>query len=168
LKWRIAWGALAIGVFGLVLSCIYMENPYAADVLFYGYPFLWLETSKSLMVQFPPIPNRIIILPGLYFDFLLYSAIGLVFSYLVFTLNESLKLMKFFLKSGAILVVGLFMFGFMLTGSGPTPGVGPIGMGVMLVILFALPLDVVCTIAYGYYRLFTKWGSRRARVNIIP
>jgi hypothetical protein len=43
-----ALGALAIGTFGLVLSCVYMENPYLADELFYGYPFLWLETSKSL------------------------------------------------------------------------------------------------------------------------
>jgi hypothetical protein len=36
----------------------------------------------------------------------------------------------------------LFLFGFILTGVGPTPEVGPIGMGVMLVILFFVIFDV--------------------------
>lgn len=160
LKWRIVLSAFAIGGFCLVLSCIYMENPYLEDELFYGYPSLWLETSKSLWLQFPPIPNRITILPGFLVDLLLYSSIGLVISYMVFTLNENMRILRFFLKSGAVFVVGLFLLGFLLTGSGPTPGAGPIGVGLMLVIILALPLALVCTIAYGYYRLFIKWRSK--------
>jgi hypothetical protein len=138
-----------------------MENPYWEDRLFYGYPFLWLETSKSLWVQFPPIPSRITILSGFFADLLLYSSIGLVISYMMFTLDENMRLLKFFLKSGAVFVAGLFLAGFMLTGSGPTPGAGPIGVGVMLVLILALPLTLVCTIAYGYYRLCIKWRSRK-------
>ena len=161
MKWRIVLGALAIGAFGLVFSCIYMENPYWEDQLFYGYPFLWLETSKSLRVQFPPIPSKIIILPGFFVDLLLYSSIGLVVSYMVFTLNENTRLMKFFAKSGTVFVAGLFLSGFMLTGSGPTPGAGPIGVGVGLVLILALPLTLICTIAYGYYRLLIKLRSKR-------
>jgi len=138
-----------------------MENPYWEDELFYGYPFLWLETSKSLRVQFPPIPNKITILSGFFVDLLLYSSIGLVVSYMVFTLNENMRLMKFFVKSGAVFIVSLFLLGFPLTPSGPTPGVGPIGMGFMLAVTLALPLTLFCTIAYGYYRLFIKWRSRK-------
>jgi len=58
---------------------------------------------------------------------------------MVFTLNENVRLLKFFLKSGAVFVVGSFFAGFFLTGPGPTPtpGIGPIGLGVQLVFLFA-------------------------------
>lgn len=112
-----------------------MENPYWEDQLFYGYPFLWLETSKSLLVQFPPIPRKIILLPGFFVDLSLYLSAGLVVSYMVFTLNENMLLLRFFLKSGAVFVVGSFFAGLFLTGSGPTPGVGPIGVGVQLVFI---------------------------------
>lgn len=154
-------GTLAIGAFGLVLSCIYMENPYWEDQLFYGYPFLWLETSKGLWLQFPPIPHRITILSGFFADLLLYSSAGLVVSYMVFTLNENMRLMKFFLKSGAVFLGSLFLAGFLLTAPGPTPGVGPIGMGVQLALIFSSPAALVCTIAYGYYRLFKKRRTRK-------
>ena len=154
-------GVFAIGVFGLVLSCIYMENPYWEDQLFYGYPFLWLETSKSLLVQFPPIPKKIIVLPGFFIDLLLYSSVGLVISYMVFTLNENMRLLKFFLKSGAVFLASLFFTGFLLTASGPTPGVGPIGNGMQLAFIFSLPATLVCTIAYGYYKLFVNWRAKK-------
>jgi hypothetical protein len=154
-------GVFAFGVFGLVLSCIYMENPYWEDRLFYGYPFLWLETSRSLSVQFPPIPKKIIVLPGVFADLLLYSSIGFVVSYMVFTLNENMRLLKFSLKSGAVFLACSFIAGFLLTAPGPTPGVGPIGVGVSLVFIFSVPATLVCTIAYGYYKLFMNWRARK-------
>jgi hypothetical protein len=61
----------------------------------------------------------------------------------------------------------LFLLGFPLTPSGPTPGSGPIGMGVMLVITLVLPLALVCTIAYGYYRLFIKFRTKRLQQHQI-
>lgn len=72
-----------------------------------------------------------------------------------------MRLLKFFLKSGAVFVVSLFLLGFPLTPPGPTPGVDPIGSGVGLVLLLALPLTLVCTIAYGYYRLLIKCRSKK-------
>lgn len=138
-----------------------MENPYWEDQLFYGYPFLWLETSKSLLVQFPPIPNRIIVLPGFFVDLSLYLSVGLVISYMVFALNENVRLLKFFVKTGAVFLAGSFFAGFFLYAPGPTPGSGPIGVGVQLAFIFALPATCVCTITYGYYRLLMNWWAKK-------
>lgn len=167
LKWRIVVGAVAVGVFGLVLSTILMENPYGEDYLFYGYPLLWLETSKSLWVQFPPIPRRVVILTGFFVDFPLYLIAGFVISYLVFTLNENMKLLRFLVKSGIVFLVGSFLAGFMLGGVGsrPTGGVNPIGLGMQFAFLFSLPATLVCTIIYGYFRLFKKWKTQGASAH---
>ncbi len=161
MRWSVVLGTFVIGMFGLVLSCIYMENPYQEDQLLYGYPFLWLETSKSLSVQLPPIPKNIIILPGFFADLLLYLSVGLVISYMVFTLNENKMILKFFLKSEAIFLVVSFLAGFILYAPGPTPGAGPIGIGVGLALIFASPAAFICTIAYGYYKIFINWRTKK-------
>jgi hypothetical protein len=163
LKWRIVVGAVAVGVFGLALSTILMENPYGEDRLFYGYPLLWLETSKSLWVQFPPIPRRVVILTGFFVDFPLYLIAGFVISYLVFTLNENMKLLKFFIKSGAVIFVGTFLlYGILASVSGPRIyGSPPFIDALQVAFLFSLAATPAATIIYGYCRLFKRWKTQR-------
>lgn len=169
MKLRIVLGGVAIGVIGLVLSTILMENPYGEDQLFYGYPFLWVETSKTLRIQFPPIPQRLVILTGFFVDFPIYLILGFVISYLVFTLKENKNLLKFFIKSGIILFVGAFLlFGLLASAGGPTIyGPPPFFVAGQVAFLFSLAATPAATIIYGYYRLFRKWKMRKVSSQIL-
>jgi len=161
LKFRIALSALGIGFIGIIASCIYMENPWGIDELYYGYPLLWLNTSKTLAISFPPIPLRINILwAGFTLDMLLYSLGGFVVAYLVFTLRENTKLLGFFVKSGLLFFVGSFIAVFILAAvfSGPrlSPGVPIIQVAYTTALFFSAVAAPASTIIYGYYRLFVK------------
>jgi len=167
LKWHIPFAAISIGFVGLMISCVYMENPWGVDGLFYGYPLLWLETSKSLWVSFPPIPLRVNVLwEGLVLDMLLYSSGGFVVSYLVFTLKENMRLLRFFIKSGILFFFGSFMTVFILVSlfSRPrlSPGVPNIQVAYMTAFFFSAVAAPTCTIIYGYYRLMKKRKAKNS------
>jgi hypothetical protein len=152
-------GTLAIGFIGIIASCIYMENPWGVDELYYGYPLLWLNTSKSLLFSFPPIPVRASILwVGFIFDILLYCSGGFVVSFLVLNLKENMKLLRFFIKSGVVFFVCSYLVGFFLVGSGLQlgPGVFPPYEAGLIALFFWAAATPVCTIAYGYYQLLKK------------
>lgn len=167
MKWRIPLVAIAIGFVGLTASCIYMENPWEVGEVFYGYPLLWLETSKNLWISFPPVPLRVSILwVGFFADMLLYSSFGFVVSYLVFSLRENMKLLRFFIKRGIVFLVGSYMILLILSSlmfRGPTasPGIPIIAAAGYGAFFFSAVATPACTIIYGYYRLIKRRKSQK-------
>jgi hypothetical protein len=163
LKLRIVLGTFVIGFFGIVASCIYMENPWGIDELYYGYPLLWLNTSKSLLISFPPIPLRVNILwAGFILDLLLYSSGGFVVSYLVFILRENMKLLRFFIKSGIVFFVGSYIVAFLLFETGPRfVLVFPPYEAGLDAFFFSAVATPAATIIYGFCRLFKKRKTQK-------
>ena len=162
LEWHITFAAIVIGFVWLMISCVYMENPWGVDELYYGYPLLWLKTSKSLLISFPPIPLRADVLwQGLILDMLLYSSGGFVVSYLMFTLQENRRLLKFLIKSGFLFFVGSYLMG-LIVYSGPSLSVvPPFVEAVYLALFFSVVAAPASTIIYGYYRLMKKRKSQK-------
>jgi hypothetical protein len=120
-----------------------------------GYPFFWLNTSRSLQVPPPPleIPATINILwVGFAIDMLIYSLPGLAASYLMFTLKENMRLLKFLVSSGAAIFFGSFVTSLFLIRA----GVNTVSSAMFTASVLTAFVTPTITAIYGYYRLIKK------------
>lgn len=165
MKWRVLLVAVAIGFAGLAFSCLNTDNPGGLEDIYMGYPFFCLNTSRSLLVSFPPIPLMINVLwAGFLIDLMLYSSAGFVVSYLVFSLRENMRLLSFLIKSGAVFFAGSFIVLSVLWTGSPSPylTVSPVFIAGGAAFFISLMVAPAATILYGYYRLFKKRKTQQA------
>ena len=166
LTWRVTLAAVILGFIGLALSCLNTDNPQSSEDVYMGYPFFAFIGSRSVVISFPPIPQKITVLwTGLIIDLLIYTIPGLIVSFLVFSLRENVRLVKFMLKSGAVLLIGSFLAFGLLSSANPSPygSVSPLFLAGSIAFLFALAMAPVVTIIYGYYLLIEKYRKQHQR-----
>lgn len=168
--WRVVLAAVAIGLIGLAVSCFNTDNPGGLEDVYMGYPLFAFIGSRSLLISFPPIPQKVTILrTGLVLDLLSYLIPGFVVSFLVFSLRENVRLLKFLFKSGGVLLVSSFLvlsFLSAFAGASPYQVVPPIFIAGELAVLFALAAAPVVTIVYGYYLLLVKKSRKPVRQRL--
>jgi len=165
LKWRVPLAAVAIGFVGLAVSCLNTDNPGGLQDIYMGYPLFCFNTSRILLVSFPPIPLKIVVLwVGFFVDFMLYSSVGFVVSDLVFSLKENMRLLRFLVKSWAVFFAGSFIVLNFLWMASPSPylTVPPYIIAGEAAFFIALVAAPIVTILYGYYRLFRKRKTQQA------
>lgn len=165
MKWRVPLIAVVIGFVGLGVSCFNTDNPEGAEDVYMGYPLFCFNTSRSLLVSFPPIPLKIVVLwVGFLVDILLYSSMGFVVSDLVFSLRENMRLLRFLAKSWAVFFAGSFIVLTFLWMANPSPylTVSPFIIAGEAALFLSLMVAPVATILYGYYRLFRKRKTEQA------
>lgn len=154
MKWQIPLVTVAIGFLLLAVSCLNSDNPFPPGTdIYMGYPLFWLNTSRSLQIPPPSfeIPSKINILwVGFIIDMLLYLLPGFAVSYLIFTLNERMILLKFLISSAAAIFIGCLVASPILFGS-------QFPLNYLIISAFVAPLAApVVTVIYGYYRLIRK------------
>lgn len=165
MKWRVPLVAVAVGFVGLAVSCLNTDNPGGLEDIYMGYPFFCLNTSRSLLVSSPPIPLEVNVLwTGFFTDLMLYSSMGFLVSYLVFSLGENMRLLSFLVTSGAVFFAGSFIVLSVLWSASPSPylTVPPVFIAGSAAFFISLMVAPAATVLYGYCRLFKRRKTQQA------